>query len=96
LSSEFKNEQVKFLALATDDELKLKKFLLKKEFNFTHLDNENKKYLDKGFIKSYPRTFVYDKTGRLIKKFSGQLSTETLSELRSLIKKLLIEKNNTK
>ena len=96
LSLEFKNDQVKFLALATDKTVKLNKFLLKKEFNFIHLDNGNKKYFDKGFIKSYPRTLVYDESGQLIKKYSGQLTDEKLSELRVLIKNTLSTKSNKK
>ena len=80
------NEQVIFLALATDASKKLNHFLTQKEFRFIHLDNSNAKYFDKGFIKSYPRTFVYNKKGILIKKYSGQLDNENLNELKKLIK----------
>ena len=87
LVQEYKNKRVKFLALATDDSIKVKSFLLKKEFNFVHLDNSNSKYFDKGFFRSYPRTLVYDKTGKLIKKYTGQLNDENLKNLRELIEK---------
>ncbi len=81
------NEQVIFLALATDDSEKLKEFLTKREFIFIHLDNSNKVYFDKGILKAYPRTLVYDKNGKLIEKYTGQLTGQNLDEIRKLIEK---------
>lgn len=82
---EYKNKEVKFLALAADDSTKLRSFLIKKKFDFIHLDKVNSKYFDKGFLKIYPRTLVYDRTGKLIKKYTGQITGENLKELKKLI-----------
>ncbi len=87
LAASYKNKDVVFLGLTTDNESKVKDYLKKKPFNFNLLPNSFGillKYADSngdGNVSlGYPGHFLINQNGEIVLKTSGFDKTETLDK----------------
>lgn len=77
-------ENLKVIGIVTDDTLNAKKLVKQKEITFPNLIG-NKSLLTKYEINSYPRYFIIDKTGTILKEyygFSSQIEEDILYYLK--------------
>lgn len=93
LQKKFESQpDVLFLAIADpsiDTPEKIKRFLSKRNFNFKHLTPQSESIFFhlKGTV-TFPTTLVYNKQGKLIKKFNDSLKQNEVDELTELIEDL--------
>ncbi|MCB0430234.1 MAG: TlpA family protein disulfide reductase [Flavobacteriales bacterium] len=80
------DDRVVFLAVSAEDPEKVKNFLSRTAFDFIQVDPSHAYDFNKGLSRVYPRTFVYDRSGKLVKTFTGKMEGEKLAELEGLIK----------
>lgn len=94
LAAEYKNEDVVFLGLTTDNEAKVADYLKRKSFDFTLIPNSFGIFLDyadknaQGNITmGYPAHFLINREGEIELRASGFSNTDFLdAEIRRLLK----------
>jgi thiol-disulfide isomerase/thioredoxin len=77
-------DKVEFIAITFNDAEEVKKFLLKRDFNFTHLIGAKDLLNDKLKNKAYPRNLILDRNGR-ITYFGGSLPFTKDSETGEMV-----------
>jgi len=99
IADRYKNEGINFLSLSIDDENTLKEFVMRNEFQFTHLLN-GKEIIKEQFkhISGYPTTIITNSNLEIVEILTGGKSDSTavkeiITKLDPIIKNL-IEKND--
>ena len=78
--------KVDFLMISDEETVKIKKFKSKKGYTLNMV--RSLKTFDKYDLKARPATYFYNSEGKLINKFSGEITKEELEkEIKSLIEK---------
>ena len=87
LVERYKDEEVVFLAFATNDKSKIDTFLKKKSFSY-HIIPSSKKIAAKYKVSSYPTHIIIDKNSKITYATAG-LSATTISDIEKAIESLL-------
>jgi peroxiredoxin len=90
LVEQYKDKNVVFLGIATNNETRLKEFLTKNEFKYNIVANGMKTASDYG-VKAYPTHIIIDQESK-IAYFSVGIGPETMENLKNTINELLMRK----
>ena len=94
LVKDYKNQEIVFVAIASDSKDELNKFLKKRSFNYTHCSVTSSQYVElqdafnKGYI-AMPLHFIIDKDWQIVYMLFGELKGENLKAFKSTIDKKL-------
>lgn len=90
LTEKYKDKNVVFLALCTDDEETLKSFLVNEKFDYKHIANA-RSIAQKWGVQGYPTNIVIDEKGNIVLNEKGLMIVNNAPETPQLIDKKIQE-----
>ena len=94
LVKDYQNQEIAFVAIASDTNEELNKFLAKRSFKYTHCSVTSSQYaelqstINEGFI-AMPLHYIIDKDWQIIYRFFGKLEGKNLKGFKSALDKTL-------